>query len=67
MNSTQNDIPRSLLQERNKKGQVITEKINYLKPGKSYIIQVIVIKKPKGKALSYDLLQVHTTRSCHKH
>ncbi|KAJ8959777.1 hypothetical protein NQ314_006207 [Rhamnusium bicolor] len=46
--------------------KVITEKINYLKPGKSYIIQV-TIKKPKGKTLSYDLLQVHTTPSCHRH
>ncbi|XP_018563676.1 protein NDNF [Anoplophora glabripennis] len=45
---------------------VITEKINYLGPGKSYVVQVIV-KKPKGKSLAYDLLQVHTTPSCHKY
>ncbi|KAJ8923023.1 hypothetical protein NQ315_001571 [Exocentrus adspersus] len=48
-----------------KNASVITEKISYLKPGKSYIVQVTV-KKPEGKSLAYDLLQVHTTPVCHK-
>nr|CAI5843076.1 unnamed protein product [Callosobruchus analis] len=35
---------------------VIIEKVNYLKPEGSYVIQVTV-KKSKGRILSYDLLQ----------
>ncbi|GLV39504.1 nord [Carabus blaptoides fortunei] len=50
-----------------KKGEkeVITQKISQLKTGRSYVVQV-TIKKPKGKTLSYDLLQVHTKPSCEK-
>ncbi|CAH0564027.1 unnamed protein product [Brassicogethes aeneus] len=47
------------------KEQVVTERISHLKPGKNYIIQVTV-KKPKGKTLSYDLVQIHTLPFCHK-
>lgn len=42
---------------------VLTRKINPLRPGKHYIIQVTV-KKAKGKTLSYDLLQVQTKPKC---
>ncbi|XP_019865405.2 protein NDNF [Aethina tumida] len=51
---------------KHEKEQVVTERISHLKPNKSYIIQVTV-KKPRGKSLSYDLLQVHTLSSCRKH
>ncbi|RZB39815.1 NDNF [Asbolus verrucosus] len=48
---------------KNDEEDVIVQKVSQLKPGKSYIIQVTV-KKPKGKTLSYDLLQVHTKPWC---
>ncbi|XP_044252651.1 protein NDNF-like [Tribolium madens] len=49
--------------EKNHKKPVVYKTINQLKPGRNYIIQVTV-KKPKGKTLSYNLLQVHTKPSC---
>ncbi|EFA08046.2 protein NDNF isoform X2 [Tribolium castaneum] len=51
--------------EKNYKEPVVYKTINQLKPGRNYIIQVTV-KKPKGKTLSYDLLQVHTKPSCRR-
>ncbi|KAL3272850.1 hypothetical protein HHI36_014311 [Cryptolaemus montrouzieri] len=44
---------------------VYTHTIQKLKPGRHYIVQ-LTVKKPKGKTLSYDLLQVNT-KNCKKH
>ncbi|CAH1109323.1 unnamed protein product [Psylliodes chrysocephalus] len=45
--------------------KVVVEKVRYLLPGKNYVFQVVV-KKPQGKPLAYDLFQTHTLRTCSK-
>lgn len=42
---------------------VLTQKIDKLKPGKFYNVQIMV-RKPKGRMLSYELLQVRTKSTC---